>query len=306
MSHAVETMAYTNEVPWHGLGKYKAGGWRTTAALLKDAKIDWTVERSPLYLADKVEVPGFAALKRSSDDKVLDIVGSRYVPVQNEDAFDFFREFVEAGNATLETAGSLKGGKVVWGLAKLGVGFKLRGDDKVNGFLLCICPHEQGKSLLYKTTAVRVVCNNTLTMALRENGTEWRMGHRTAFDGVKVEEAKTALGIARDQVGEFEKNARLLQKLNLSKQDVIDILAPIYQPELKKGEAMSKRMEQLIDIYENAPGAQPGNGWGALNAVTYYADHVASRTPDKRLTNAWLGRTANQKELVLEKLLVMA
>jgi len=301
MSHQVETMAYTNEVPWHGLGKYKAGGWKTVDALLKDAKVDWEVERRPMFLDGKIEIPGFAALTRSSDEKVLDVVGSRYVPVQNEQAFSFFKEFVEAGKATLETAGSLKGGKLVWGLAKLGTSFELKGRDKVNGYLLCVCPHEQGKSLLFKTTAIRVVCNNTLTMALADSKNEWRMGHRTAFDGVKVEEAKTALGIAREQISEFEKNARLLQKLNLSKQDVIDLLAPIYGSE-KRG-ADNARMAQLIDIYENAPGAQPGNGWGAINAVTYYADHVASRTADKRLTNAWLGRTAMQKEVVLNKLL---
>lgn len=304
MSHAVETMAYTNEVPWHGLGFHKAGGWKTVKSLIKDAKIDWTVDRRSIHTADGVEIEGFASLTRSSDQKILDIVGSRYQPVQNEQAFEFFKEFVEAGKATLETAGSLKGGKVVWGLAKLGTGFKLRGDDQVNGYLLCICPHEQGKSLVFKTTAVRVVCQNTLSMALREKGTEWRMGHRTAFDGVKIDQAKTALGIAREQIGEFEKNARILQKINLSLDDAIKILEPIYGSETKGAD--SPRMKQLIDIYERAPGAQPGNAWGVLNAVTYYADHVASRTSDKRLTNAWIGRTALQKETVLEKLLELA
>lgn len=305
MSHLVETMAYTNEVPWHGLGEYVAKA-PSVKEMLKVAKINWKVERRPLTCEGK-EVPGFAALSRSSDGKVLDVVGSRYIPTQNEQAFEFFREFVEAGKATMETAGSLKGGKLVWGLAKLGTGFKLRGNDQVNGYLLCACPHEQGKSLLFKTTAVRVVCNNTFTMALGEKTTEWRMGHRTAFDGVKIDEAKDALGIAREQISEFEKNAKILQKLNLDREEVVKILAPVYQPEYDgTPDGMSPRMKRLIDIYENAPGAQVGNGWGVFNAVTYYADHVASRTADKRLTNAWVGRTANQKEKVLELLLARA
>jgi phage/plasmid-like protein (TIGR03299 family) len=303
MTAAVETMAYTNEVPWHGLGKYRKNGWKTVKELVKDAGINWQVERREIFDADGNEIPGFAALTRDSDSKVFDIVGSRYVPAQNEQAFTFFKEFVEAGKASLETAGSLKGGRVVWGLAKLNASFKLKGDDQVNGFLLCVCPHEQGKSLLFKTTAIRVVCSNTLAMALGEGGTEWRMGHRTAFDEVKVEEAKTALGIARDQIDQFHKNAEKLQKLKMTNQDFIDVMTPFFGSEVKGAD--NKRMQQLIDIYERAPGAQPGNGWGALNAVTYYADHVASRTGDKRLTNAWLGKTARQKEAVLVTLLDM-
>jgi phage/plasmid-like protein (TIGR03299 family) len=304
MSHQVETMAYTNAVPWHGLGKYKEGGWKTTDALLKDAKINWEVERRDMFDANGVQIPGFAALTRDSDAKVLDVVGSRYIPVQNKDAFDFFKEFVEAGKATLETAGSLKGGRLVWGLAKLNTTFTMSGNDKTGGYLLCACPHEQGKSLLFKMTAVRVVCNNTFSMALAEGGSEWRMGHRTAFGEVKIEEAKAALGIARDQVGEFEKAMRKIQKIKLSNEDVIKVLLPFFGSDVKGAE--NARMKQLIDIYENAPGAQPGNAYGVFNAVTYYADHVASRTPDKRLTNAWMGRTGKQKEKVMATLLEMA
>lgn len=303
MSHEVETMAYTNEVPWHGLGFHKAGGWKRVSDLLKDAGIAWKVERQPIFTAEGVEIKGFSTLTRDKDGAVFDVVGGRYIPTQNEQAFEFFNEFVEAGKAKMETAGSLMGGRIVWGLAKIGAGFELKGGDRVNGYLLCVCPHKKGKSLLFKTTAVRVVCNNTLTMALRASGTEWRMGHRTAFDEVKIEEAKAALGIARDQINEFEVNAKKLQKLKISQQQFEEILKPIF---VKDDVEESRRMKQLIDIYENAPGAQPGNGWGLLQCVTYYADHVASRTPDKRLTNAWLGRTAMQKEQVLEKLLVFA
>lgn len=305
----VETAAYTNTLPWGGLGKHKEGGWKNVGALIKDAQLDWKVERSPIYekLDDShelKEVPGFAALRRSSDGKVFDIVGSRYVPTQNEEAFAFFKEFVEAGDATLDTAGALKGGRVVWGLARLGKGFELKGGDHVDPYLLCICPHEQGKSLMFKTLAFRPWCSNTITAGLRGALTGWRMGHRTAFGDIKIADAKKTLGLARENLDDFEKNARLLQKLKMTKQEVIDLLAPIYGSE-KKGDE-NKRMQTLIDIYENAPGAQPGNGWGALNAVTYYADHIASRTADKRLTNAWLGRTAMQKELVLAQLLEKA
>src|SRR5262245_31150380 len=126
MPHMIETMAYTNEVPWHGLGFSRTEGFKNVDQLLIDAKLDWTVEREPLMVRDhNIEIEGFAALMRSSDKKVLDIVGSRYVPIQNREVFEFFVEFVTAGKATLETAGSIRGGKYVWCLAKLNQDFKL-------------------------------------------------------------------------------------------------------------------------------------------------------------------------------------
>lgn len=300
----VETAAYTNELPWGGLGKHREGGWKDVKSMIKDAGLDWEVKRQPIFTADGKEITGFASLTRSSDGKIFDIVGSRYVPTQNEQAFKFFQEFVEAGNAKLDTAGALKGGRVVWGLARLGKGFELKGGDTIEPYLLCICPHEQGKSLMFKTMAFRPWCSNTITAGLRQAITGWRMGHRTEFGELKIADAKKTLGLAREQLGDFEKDAKLLVKCKMTTQEAIDVLAPTFGSDVKGAD--NARMKQLIDIYENAPGAVPGTAWGVLNAVTYYADHIASRTPDKRLTNAWLGRTAGQKELVLAKLLEIA
>ena len=274
-------------------------------------------KRAMAYVSDGAHYDGKVdrhfALVRDSDGSCLDVVGKTYTPVQNREAFEFFTEFVEAGNATMETAGSLRGGRYVWGLANLGVGFKLRNDDQVNGYLLVAAPHEAGKSFLIKFTAVRVVCQNTLSLALSQGGTEFRMAHRRQFDNKMVEVAKDTLGIARDQVGELEKNARILQKMKMTRDDTIRVLAPIYQPQIDMKELLvdfdanaAPRMKALIDINDRAPGAEPDTAWGTLNAVTYYADHVASRGADKRLTNAWFGKTANQKVRVLDALLQRA
>lgn len=312
MAHQIETMAYTNEQPWHGLG-FRVADAPNVDEMLRLAKLDWRVERREMQLMNGAPVKGFAALVRDSDEALLDVVGPQYQPAQNKEVFEFFREFVNEGKATMETAGSLRGGRMVWGLANLKAGFKMPGDDKVNGYLLAASPHEQGKSLVFKFTTVRVVCNNTLSLALsRKSKNEHRVSHRREFDLTSVQAAKEALGIAREQMGEFEVNARKLQKLNLSRADVIRILAPVYQPKAKAEELISDfskatpKMQRVMDILDNAPGAQPDNAWGVLNAVTYYSDHVASRTADKRLTNAWFGKTANVKEAVLDKLLEMA
>lgn len=312
MSHHVESMAYTNEVPWHGLGA-RVDQAPTVKEMIRLAKLDWRVDRVPMQV-NGVDVPGFAALQRSSDKKILDVVGAHYKPVQNVDAFKFFVEFVEAGGATMETAGSLRGGKLVWGLADLKASFKMKNkDDVVKGYLLIASPHEQGRSFTIRFTTVRVVCNNTLTLALTDYSRKFSMNHRSTFDDTMIAKAKDTLGIARDQLGEFEHNAKVLQKLNLKERDIIRILQPVYQPDVALKDLLAdfdehanSKMKAVLGALSKAPGAEPGNGWGVLNAVTYYSDHIASRTADKRLTNAWLGRTAGHKEAVLTKLLEMA
>ncbi len=318
MSHEVESMAYTNELPWHGLG-FKVDNKQTVDGMLKAAKLNWSVEKRPLFIQENIdedikrgyeEVPGKFALTRDSDNRVLDIVGSQYTPIQNHEAFKFFKEFVEAGSAHLETAGSLRGGQMVWGLANLNASFKLRGNDEVKGYLLVVAPHMAGKSFITKFTTVRVVCNNTLTLALRNSsGGEFRMAHRSSLTDTVIERAKETLGIAREQVSEFEATAKKLQKLKFTRYEVAELLAPVFQPSLedfKDDSLWSPKMKVLMDALVHAPGAQPDNGWGILNAASYYSSHIASRTADKRLTNAWMGRTGVQVEKVLESLLKIA
>ena len=291
------------------------------------AGIGWLVECRPMMTASKfnikeqewydfsIEVPDSFSIVRTSDNKVLDTCGSRYQPVQNHRAMSFFKEMVEAGDATIETMGSLKGGRYVWGLANLKQSFTLPGKDEVKGYLLVACPHEQGKSFIIKWTTIRVVCMNTLALALM-GGAEFRMSHRMEFNEDQIDKAKETLGLAREKFGNFEANERKLKKLKLNEKDAIRVIGKIMQPQMNVeqiedmaddfDENGSPRMVKILHAYHNAPGADPGTGWGVLNAVTYFADHIAGRTRDKRLTNAWFGRTARQKEKLLNELLRMA
>lgn len=308
-------MAYVGEVPWHGLG-VKIEGKATIPQMMKAADLNWKVEKRPIHDKDGKVIPKHWALTRSDDNKVFDICGDRYVPVQNAEAFEFFREFVEEGDATMETAGALHGGKYVWGLANLGDSFTLKGGDTVKGYVLVGCPHEQGKSLLIKFTPIRVVCSNTLAMALgntsKTEGTkirlpEFRRAHRSEFTKDSVQEAKTALGIAREQLDEFHQVALKLKKMKMGMDDHIDVLAPIFGKkqdidDIKAGK-VPPRMQAILDALINAPGADPKTAWGTLNAVTYWSDHVAARTADKRLSNSWFGKTGVQKIAVMEALL---
>lgn len=306
MSANVDTMAYRDELPWHGLGE-KVDDKIRVQDMVKKARINWKVERSPLQLADGREVPGFFALERSDNGKVLDVVGSKYVVTQNVEGMEFFTEFVEAGDAKMETMGALREGRQVWGLANLNTSFKLKNNDEVKNYLLLVLPHEHGKSIIVKYTNVRVVCSNTMAMALRNAKGEFRMGHRRVFDHDQIALAKTTLGIAREQASEFEANAKALQKkTGISEVDALAFynqLLKIEDPVKVVEEVTLPRVKLLLDVNRRAPGAQPNNAWGLFNSITYYADHLASRTPDKRLSNAWLGKTSRMKEDALKILL---
>ena len=189
MVNGVAQMAYAGELPWHGLGSQVSDDI-STDGMMEAAGLDWSVTKQPMYYMDDLgemgEVPGKSALVRSSDNKVMDIVGQDWNPVQNAEAFEFFREFVDSGDMKMHTAGSLKGGKMVWALAKVNDGFTIKtaqGEDSVESYLLFSNPHQYGKSIDVRFTPIRVVCNNTLTLSLNQNVDQYvRMGHQRPFN----------------------------------------------------------------------------------------------------------------------------
>ncbi len=317
MSHEIESTAWRRETPWHGLGT-KVADNLTPEQMLKAAQLDWEVRKEPMYTnvtgRDRDPVPEHFALVRDTDGRVLDVVGNRYQPTQNADAFAFFREFVHAGDAEMDTAGSLFGGQWVWGLASLKEGFKLKNGDEIRGNLLLASPHRQGKSLIIRFTPTRVVCWNTLSWALGDHTTnrtpEFRMNHRNTFDKAMIAKAKTALGIAREQLDIFEEQANSLSAKTMTNLEVKETLAPFFQPDIKREDLIAGKLNPkfaaVMDAYAMAPGAAiaDGTAWGALNAVTYYFDHMAGKSRDTRLGKSWLGRNASVKDDVLEALLV--
>jgi phage/plasmid-like protein (TIGR03299 family) len=321
MAHEVETMAYAHETPWHGLGR-RVTPDMTDQEMLVAAGLDWRVDKHDLIVeagGERQVIKGRKALIRSTDNRFMDVVGDDWNPIQNADAMKFFRSFVEAGEATMETAGSLRGGKMVWGLARLGTDFTLPGGDRVNGYLLLGSPHEHGKAGIGRVTPVRVVCANTFAAAMIGGAKfEARFNHRYSFD---PEKAREAMGLARDGMSQFEKNAKMLMSLNMTREDAVRILAPVYQPdlvgetpssgelpELVDGGELGPRMTKIMTAYEKAPGATPGTGWGVFNAVTYFGDHVAGKANDRdaRLASAWTGTEARRKNVVFQRLLELA
>ena len=236
MPAAVESMAYVGQVPWHGLGqKVKPG--ISADAMLKAAGLDWEVAtakakweymhegRKRYRTSDQIHV-----LYRTDTGQDLSMVGPKYKPFQNREILAFFQEYVELGDAVIETAGSLNGGQHVWALADLGVGYDVgtkKHPDKVQGKVLLLNPHLYGKAAVLKMTEVRVVCWNTATAALKDGNESVRLWHNAEFNAERQEEAKRRLGIAREQLAAAEKEAKLLSKTELEDPIAIRIAAEV-------------------------------------------------------------------------------
>ena len=175
MSHELEIvngaaqMAFVGELPWHGLGVQVADDL-APADMMKAAGVDWRVQEVETFAEfNGKKVPtGMKALIRETDGRVLTQVGKGWHPVQNEEAFEFFKDFTDAGKMKMHTAGSLKNGEIIWALAKVDDDFELFNGDKVESYMLFSNPHQYGKTIDIRFTPIRVVCNNTLTLSLNQ------------------------------------------------------------------------------------------------------------------------------------------
>ena len=335
MSHEVETMAWAGDEPWHGLG-VKVNSNLTPLEMQEAAQLDWSVSKRPSYTIDAPEwsenvgimqAENTFHIVRDSDNRILSHCGRDYLPIQNEDVFKFFKRFTEAGHMTMETAGSLKDGGEIWGLAKISEDFELAGDDQIKGYLLINQPHIVGRSLTIKLTPIRVVCNNTLTFALQQGGTaSFRMPHVREFGDDVMKTAEEALGLSAERMTEFREAATLLSKKKAKHADVLDYVGEIYQPTMiadyrrdQQLKAEGKLIGELtplkeqfnsfpnlvVEALERSPGANlkssKGTWWGALNAVTYVEDHLReSQTEGNALHSAWFGAWANRKSKALD------
>ena len=316
MAHMIETrsgkvsMAYAGEVPWHGLGT-KVPNDLTPVQMLEAAGLDWTVEKIPAYakVAGKNVAIGQSALVRSADNKILDVVSDDWNPVQNEEAFDFFNDFVAAGDMEMHTAGSLQDGKIIWGLAKVKESFDLFKGDQIDSYLLFSNFHKYGHSTDVRFTPIRVVCNNTLTLSLNSKVEQMaKISHRKVFNPDNV---KDMLGIAHTKLAQYKEMASFLGTKRYSDENIVEYFTRIFpvtgSNENKKKE-VSKSASLALDILDNQPGAEyaPGTWWQAFNAVTYLTDHVAGRSADTRLTSAWYGYNKGVKTKALELAVEMA
>jgi phage/plasmid-like protein (TIGR03299 family) len=315
MAHQIynSEIAYAGETPWHGLGQ-QIDANAPSAEWLKAAKLNWTLNRCDLVArtedGTEVDIDDQIAWVRSDNHKPMVISSPNWRPFQNHEALDFMDRYVKAGGATLETVGALKGGKIVWALASINHSFETRPGDTTRGYLLLTTPHIVGMAMSIRTTTVRVVCRNTLTMAEREGTEHFRQNHLSDFN---TDRAQEAVANAHENLARAEQRAKTLDGIKIGVEDALrKVILPVFDPEFeidaKKDlkDQLPRRAAQILASIDHAPGAIEGTAWGILNGITHWADHVAGRGNDARLQKAWLGKNARLKLKAEAKLLDLA
>ena len=314
MAHEVEIingqaqMAYAGEVPWHGLG-VQVSNDLTPEQMMKKAGLDWTVHEQESFVEfDGEKIPtGQKALIRSSDKKVLTNVGENWNPVQNSEAFQFFSEYVLAGDMEMHVAGSLKEGRNVFVLAKVKESFSILGDDQVDNYLLFSNPHEYGKAIDVRMTPVRVVCNNTLTFSLQSGSKNFvKMNHRSKFDPEMV---KQQMGLAHEKFEKYKEMAEFLSSKKFSVDNLISYYNEVFPHTYDKGRKveeagdLSRTAKEAMEVIHTQPGAKyaEGSWWQAYNAATFSTNHLLGRSSDSRLQSVWFGQNQQRNLVALNK-----
>lgn len=314
MSHLVETMAYVGATPWHGLGN-QLTEQQPIDVWLHEAGMNWTIEQSDVLF--NVSQDGMhirmhrdaKVLYRSDTLAPLSVVSPRYKVVQPHEVLHFYNDLVHAGGFELETAGVLKGGKKLWALAKTGQETLVRSGDRVKAYLLLATSCDGTLCTTAQFTSVRVVCNNTLQIAVGDNLGAVKVPHSTVFDPLAV---KDALGLGLSDWDVFMRNIKALSQRHISPEEARQYFAYVLDEPMPVEDATpSKAMQQLHALYSGAgmgsmlTGTR-GTAWGLVNAVTEYVDHHRrARSSDYRLDSAWFGQGATLKQRAMNKSLIL-
>ena len=275
-------MMYVREKPWHGLGT-EVPEAPTSADALRFAGLDWTVRQEPVYNSRGGVIKGYKSNVRDTDGNVLGIVGDRYKVVQNTDAFNFTDDLI-GGDVRYETAGSLREGRQIWLLAKMPER-KIAGDD-VEPYLCFTNAHDGSSGVKVCMTPIRVVCNNTLNLALSSAKRIWSMRH-TENIRERLNEARDCLFRADEYMKNLAAYADCAAKKRLQDTEIKAILEELFPVTDKSSDREKANAEKCRDefmICYFAPDIRQfrGTAWGAINAAS---DFVTHSMPHKNTKN---------------------
>lgn len=306
--HLVETMAYAGAMPWHGLGNKLAAG-QSIDHWKQNAGMDWAIEESEVrFITGRNGVgtlsayPGQKVLYRSDTNAPLAVVSKRFQVVQPGEILEFYRDLTEVGGFELETAGVLREGRKVWALAKTGQSTLLKGRDRVDGYLLLATACDGTLATTAQFTSVRVVCNNTLAIAVGDAKSAVKVPHRSQFDARAV---KAQLGITVASWDGFVDRMKALVTCPVDPDSVEGLLRRVltYPAQLDQARIVNEQAVRAARaLYDGGGhGAQLASScntaWGVLNSVTEYIDHHRrARSDDHRRDAAWFGQGAQIKQ----------
>ena len=340
MAHQLEQMAYVGETPWHGLGNQLSQN-QPIEIWAQQAGMDWRIESSNVsYMAQNERGQSIImpyedqrVLYRSDTHAPLSVVSQRFQEVQPREILEFYRDLTEQSGFELETAGVLKGGKKFWALARTGQSSALKGKDVSNGYILLATACDGTLATTAQFTSIRVVCNNTLAIALRGQNSSAgvvKVPHSTKFDADKV---KQQLGISvhawdehmyemkqlsQRKISQSEAKAYFDAVFNNSTMSISDPEENIIQfyrqvasnpPQQNKTEPNGRAMTKALDMFNGqGRGAElstdKGTAYGLLCSITEFVDHERrAMSTDHRLDSAWFGAGAGLKQRGLEQAL---
>ena len=313
--HLVETMAYAGEKPWHGLGN-KLTTLQPIDAWKRQAGMDWTIEESEVRFITGSQTVGAIhsfpeqkVLYRSDTKRPLAVVSKRFQVVQPEEVLEFYRDLTEEAGFELETAGVLREGRKFWALARTGQSATLKGKDQVNGYLLLATACDGSLATTAQFTSVRVVCNNTLQIALGDNRGAVKVPHRSEFD---AEAVKRKLGITVAPWARFVTQMKDLVACPVDPDSVEGLLRRVlvYPGQAGKAPVVNEQAVRSVRALYDGGGrgallaSSRGTAWGLLNSVTEYVDHHRrARSDDHRREAAWFGQGAQCKQRAWDELI---
>ncbi|MDF1629128.1 MAG: DUF932 domain-containing protein [Alcanivoracaceae bacterium] len=312
MAHQVEQMAYVGRTPWHGLGN-KLPEQQPLEVWMEQAGLDWTIHETPVRfingnkgrLGEILSFDDHKVLYRSDTHDPLSVVSQRYQVVQPREIMEFYRDLTEKSGFELETAGSLKGGRKIWALAKTGQSGVLKGSDRTDAYILLATACDGTMATTAQFTSVRVVCNNTLSVALGGRAQSVKVSHRSVFD---AEAVKKEMGISVSAWDDFMYSLKALSERKVKQPEVEKFMRNLFQPHPYQVEQKTneRAMVKVLSLFDGEGrgshlASSRSTAYGLLNAVTEFVDHERrARSSDYRLDSAWFGQGATLKARALQ------
>ena len=304
MSNDRANIAYCGEIPWHGLGQKVEDPNAPIGVWAEASGLTWEAVQKPIFLEGSASpIADMAAITRNDTGDVLSVMSSRYCLVQPASILELIDVARQRIGVTAEVMGSLHGGKRIWALCDSRNSFDVGNGDEIKRYLLVFTSYDGSLPTSARLTAIRVVCQNTLSAALREGTVLINQTHKSSIDVSSTLDDMDEL--AHAEVGsweEFKDQLLVLGRKSLSPKQATDyfqsVLYPNFllasndreiQPELAT--RSKNKIDRLVELMETGPGANlplaRGTYWGAYNALTYYLDHEKARTVDANLQNAF-------------------
>lgn len=314
MSHEIETMAYFGNTPWHKLGTPLSTDelydWQKTCV---KAGLNWEVELTPLLTADSQAKVEHRAVRRTSDQRILGVVGPRYHVLQNQEAFKWFQPFLDAKEAALHTAGSLCEGSRIWVLAKLNRDpLVIAPGDEVEKFVLLSHGHDGSLAVRIGFTPIRVVCANTLALAHRADASKLIRIKHSASLHENLANIREVMSLANAEFEATAEQYRLLARKSINQHDLRSYIKRVLQVD-NRTNLSTRTMNVIEDIIERCESGK-GNTlpsikntyWSSYNGINEWLGYQRGHNQQNRLNSLWFGDSAAMNKHALATALMMA